>query len=389
MTRNRTMARDVSIGIVLTVAAVIIGAAIFSIGSEKRLWSRKITYRLSLPNTNGLQVGAPVRLSGVQVGTVTDIVLPSDPSQVDIEVVFTVDGAAAPRIREDSQATLKVLSVLAGDRFVELSTGSPSAPELAPGSFVKTPQEVTLDELQALGATIADDLLGVTGSLKVILAQLQDRSTVLGQALFDPNFGRETLGGLSRSIQGTERILEEIERGRGLAGRLLTDETLAESVLTRLDSSLGRLDEILTVMAGEQGSLMKALAPGGPVDSIVSNLLASSEALLAVTGKLKEGDGVAVRLLSDTEYADALLADLADATRALKEIAEKLNGGEGSAGAFINDPALYEELQDVIRGVRESKTMSWLIRHYQKKGEKARIKEEKDKAPAEAELEGL
>lgn len=389
MTRRNTVVRDVSIGIVLTAAAVIFAAAIFSIGSEQRLWTVKVSYRLSLPNTNGLQVGAPVRLSGVQVGTVTDIELPADPSRIDIEVTFTVDQKVASRIREDSQASLKVLSLLAGDRFIDLTTGSPTAPELAPGSIVRTPEEVTLDELQALGASIADDLQGVTGSLKVILEQMQDRNTVLGQALFDPDFGRETLGAMSQSIKRTEHLLAGLESGHGLAGKLLTDDDFAESVMAKLDSSLGRMDTLLERLAGEESALAAALAPGGAVEKIVGNLQATTQTLLDVTERMREGEGVAGKLLNDREYGDELMGNLMDTTRDLKDVLEKLNRGDGSAGAFINDPALYEELQNVLRGVRKSRTASWLIRHYQKKGEKARIKEEEKKMSADADGDGL
>jgi phospholipid/cholesterol/gamma-HCH transport system substrate-binding protein len=388
VTKRRGTARDVSIGIVVTVAAVIFGITIFSIGSEQRLWASKIEYRLSLPTTNGLQVGAPVRLAGVQVGTVTDILLPLDPNRVDIEIHFSVDSAVASRIREDSKATLKILSLLAGDRFVELTQGSPSAPVLAAGAFVSTPEEVTLEELQALGATIADDLLGVTGALRVLLEQLQNKETFLGKAFFDPNFGEQSFGGIRRSIKRTEQILEKIDSGGGMADRLLTDEELADSLLSKLDNSLGRLEVIVTRMADEQGTLAKALDPNGPVNSILANLEQSTGSLLAITERLEAGEGVAGKLLSDEEYAEEILGTLQGVTQELKEILEKVNNGDGAASAFLNDPALYEDVQDILHGIKKSRMMSWLIRHYKKKGEKVRSSDEA-KLVSDAEGEGL
>lgn len=376
MARGRTTIRDLSVGVVVTVAAVIFAVGIFSIGSEQRLWTRKATYRLLLPSTEGLQTGAPVRLAGVQVGTVTRIVLPTDPNRRDIEVEFSVDRAVTTRVRADSTATLKVLSLLAGDRFVELYPGSATEPELPEGSVVPVPAEVSLEELQAIGATIADDLSGITGSFRILLEQLQDESTLMGQALFDPSFGREALSEMRASIDATRAILEDVQAGRGLAGRMLMDEKFAQSTMSRIEGSLTRMESLLARLDQEGNALALALDPEGPLTESLENMKVSSENLLEVSGSLREGEGVAGRLLMDEAYAGEVLGDLQAAARALREVAEKLNQGEGTAGALLNDPAIYQDLQDVLRGVKKSKLVSWMIRHYRKKGEKARLKEE-------------
>ncbi len=384
MKEGRRSARDLSVGIVVTLAAAILAVAIFSIGSEQSLWVRKVPYKIRLTDTDGLQVGAPVRLVGVQVGTVTDIVFSEDPNQTEIDVMFNVDSAVRSRIRSDTRATLKVLSILGGDKFLQLTPGSPSLPELPPGSTVSVPAEMGMAELQAIGATIADDLQSVTASLKIILDQLQNRQTVLGQALFDPNFGRETLGNIKDSVISARGILEKIEGGRGLAGRLLTDEEFADATLARIEGSLSRMESLLERLTDDKGLFMRALAPDGPANRILENLQAAAETLVKTAEGLKEGKGVAGRLVSDEAYAEEVLGNLKQVTTDLKEITGKLNRGEGAAGAFINDPSIYTDVQDVLRGVQKSRMMSWLIRHYREKGETDRLNEEKKAKDAEA-----
>jgi phospholipid/cholesterol/gamma-HCH transport system substrate-binding protein len=378
------------VGIVLALAALIFAAGIFSIGSEQRLWSRKVAYRIRLANTNGLQVGSPVRLVGVQVGSITDIVMPDDPNRSDIDVILKVDHAVESRIRMDTKATLKVLSLLGGEKFLELTPGSVSQPVLPPDSYIQVPEGMGIEEFQALGASIADDLQGITKGLKVVLDQLQNRETFLGQALFDPNFGKETLASFKGSMISADSILKKVDTGKGLAGRLLTDEKFADETVAGLEGSLHRVEQLLGRLADENGVAMQALAPDGSVSKILRNLQETSASLLRTAEEMKSGKGVAGRLVSDDAYAEQLLGDLKKTTENLKEITEKLNRGDGTAGAFINDPTLYRDLQDIVHGVQKSKMMSWFIRHYRKKGEKERMKEEEEKKSQDAQAgEGL
>lgn len=375
MKRGTERARDAAVGIVVTLAAVIFAAGIFSIGGESRLWARKVSYMLRLPNTGGLNVGSPVTLAGVQVGTVTGIELPADPNRFAIDVEFSVDSEVQGRIREDTEASLKILSMLAGDKFLELTPGSPSLPALEPGAYVKVPEALGFEEMQAIGATIAEDLKDVTASLAVVLRQLQDPNTFMGQALFDPNFGKHSLANVRESIESTREVIERIEQGRGLVGRLLSDEEFATEMVVRMEGTMGRMEALLERLGAEDGALMRALDPNGPMSDILANLDTSAAALARVTGDMEEGEGLAGRLFGDDPYAEELLENMRQATRDLRDISGKLNRGEGTAGAFINDPAIYEELRNVLRGVRESRVMSWLIQRYREKGEKARSQE--------------
>ncbi|HEV8630325.1 MAG TPA: hypothetical protein VGV61_08410, partial [Thermoanaerobaculia bacterium] len=42
--------------------------------------------------------------------------------------------------------------------------------------------------------------------------------------------------------------------------------------------------------------------------------------------------------------------------------------GQGSASKLINDPLIYDAVNDIVVGVKESKLLRWLIRNRQKKG---------------------
>ncbi len=52
----------------------------------------------------------------------------------------------------------------------------------------------------------------------------------------------------------------------------------------------------------------------------------------------------------------------------LNEISVKLDRGDGTAAKLINDPQVYDAVNDIVIGVNESRLLRWLIRNRQKAG---------------------
>jgi len=60
----------------------------------------------------------------------------------------------------------------------------------------------------------------------------------------------------------------------------------------------------------------------------------------------------------------------------LSEASRKLTEGQGTVPMLLNDPQIYDAVNDVIIGVNESRILRWLIRNRQKKGLERRYKDE-------------
>src|SRR5512139_634565 len=97
-TKNRS--RDVLVGGFTVLALVVFALAVMAVGGETRLFSKKASYRALLQSSDGLVIGSPVKMSGVQVGTVTEVRLSRDPSSAGIEVTLGVQRAYQARVRE-------------------------------------------------------------------------------------------------------------------------------------------------------------------------------------------------------------------------------------------------------------------------------------------------
>src|SRR3954470_18373540 len=109
MPRTRSLAwSELRIG-VLTIAALIIGAVlVFSLTGSKGFSWQRYTLKTRFPNVAGLASGSPVRVAGMEGGTVTGI----DFAGEQVDVTFQVKESVRPRITDKSIASLGSVSLL-------------------------------------------------------------------------------------------------------------------------------------------------------------------------------------------------------------------------------------------------------------------------------------
>ena len=367
---RRSASRDVSVGVVVLLGIMIFTLGIFSIGSQQKIWVKKVEYKLRVKDANGLQDGSPVRLAGVQVGAISDVRIPEDPNQISIEVTLAIDRAFQHRVRQDTVANVKILTLLGGERYVELTPGSMSMPVLPPGSYLTVPESFGMEQLGELSAGLADDIQSISSNVRIILETVQKQEGVVGRMLLDPNFGKAAFDDITVSAQLTRQALERVNSNQGLVGRLLNDREFSRRTADSIQTSLARLDSLMQKLDDENGVAQRALDPNGKVAASIDNIHQATADLRDFTADLKEGRGVVGRLMADEKYAGEVMENIRKISADLAAITDKLNKGDGSAGALINDPQLYEDLKSVVRGVQDSRMMKGVIRHYRKKGEK-------------------
>src|SRR5438094_937337 len=201
MSMSRPGAQTARVGFLVFVALAILVATIMSLGGEQKFWERKVQYEVHFARTNGLQVGAPVSLTGVTIGSVAEMRFPPDPTASYIQVLVNVLGDATPRIHENSVATIRTFGLL-GDRYVELSAGSPDSPPLPAGGLISSIDPVDYEAVLGQSGDIVTNVVEVTASLKVVLQAIERGEGLLGTLVNDPSLYHEAkalVGGARRS----------------------------------------------------------------------------------------------------------------------------------------------------------------------------------------------
>jgi phospholipid/cholesterol/gamma-HCH transport system substrate-binding protein len=377
--------RATRVGLVILVAVAVLAVGIFVIGDRNNLFSRKNTYYVDFNSVSGLKPGSPVQLNGVDVGTIKKVDLPENPRTRQIRVLLEVERRYAARIRgpvdasqaiagqPGSVARIKTLGVL-GDKFIEISSGSPGYPVIPSGGPIPAAQPTNVDALIASGEDVMDNVVQISHSLNNILDRMERGEGVLGQLTKDtPQSQRlqESLVGTSESLQ---RIALTIEHGEGPLPRMLNDRALAD----QLARSLDRFESLVTQAQSGPGLLPGLLndpATRARFDETLSSLNQVSRDLRELTGELETSDALLPRLVKDEEYGREVAEQVRQFVQRLNEISAKISEGEGSAAKLINDPQIYEAINDVIIGVNESRLLRWLIRNRQKKGIETRYDE--------------
>jgi phospholipid/cholesterol/gamma-HCH transport system substrate-binding protein len=363
----KTARREFAVGAFASLALLVLALAVMSVGTDSELFVRSVPYEVVFPETAGLRIGSPVKLAGVQVGSVDRIEVPLEPDAVGVVVGFRVRSEYAARIRTDSVAAIRYLQLVSGEKYVELSAGSPDAQRLPAGSTLEVaPGESLLEQ----GGDIAQNLSDVTAALGEVLRPLREGEGLLGELIQDPDFGKEGLARLRGTLENLEAITSDLRRGEGLVGRMMTDGELAGRAddLARMIENLERFSEALV---RREGALGAALEDGGEAELAIRDLSAAVAALRRTAERLERPEGLLGRILNDPEWSESVAGDVKTITANLAEITDKINRGEGTLGALVNDRVLHDSMEEVVSGVGDSRFARWLIRHYRKKGIRA------------------
>src|SRR5262249_15635411 len=134
-------------------------------------------------NATTLKSNSPVRIAGVNVGSVTSV----QPEGNMAEVTFTVSNEGLP-IHEDATITIRPRLFLEGNFFLDLQPGSPSASDLPSGWTIPVTQTATAVKLDQILTSLQKN---TRASLKRALAgygqTLNAKPTAAEDATQDPS----------------------------------------------------------------------------------------------------------------------------------------------------------------------------------------------------------
>ncbi len=369
------------IGALVLVAILLFMGFVLSIGRRSALFEDRYSLWTSFSSTEGLTVGAPVRLAGVTVGNVTRVAFGRDPKDRRIILTLTVEQRVRERIREDSVASIGTIG-LVGDKVLDITVGSFDRPPLSPGAQLASVDPPDYSRLLQKGDRILDNVTRITASLDEFLAggesagkrnfneALRSLRTTLVEVekgeglLHDIIYGKEgaqLLGRLDRTVQSLERLAKAIESGDGLLHALVY--TPQGETLGRLNQALANLDDLLRE-AKEGRGLLHSLIYEPQGTELLARLNRTGEELEKLVRAAREGKGLIPSLLFDPagakvlEDVQAAATALRSLTADLQVITTRLRQGEGTIGGLLEDPTVYEDLSALLRGANRS----WLLR---------------------------
>ena len=121
------------------VATLTLAFLLFLMSGTNGLFTSRITLKSYFDNAQGLRPGAPVRLSGVDIGNVTKIIIVPDKDKqlTPVEVLMKVSTKYSYAIHRDSVTSLETAGVL-GETFLDIDSLQALGPPAHDGDTLPT-----------------------------------------------------------------------------------------------------------------------------------------------------------------------------------------------------------------------------------------------------------
>ena len=176
MNRNKALTwTELRVGIVAIVSLVVLAITIVYVGSGGGTpWGRKYELKALMSDINGLKPGAPVRVGGLEVGSVKHVDFDRKGGMV--EVVMSMDRRVQPRVTTKSEANLGSMGLL-GEKAVDITASVDGAP-IEDGGYINAASE---DPFKGLLTETSES----TSHLNKILARMDAGEGTMGKALRD------------------------------------------------------------------------------------------------------------------------------------------------------------------------------------------------------------
>jgi phospholipid/cholesterol/gamma-HCH transport system substrate-binding protein len=370
---------------VLLALAAFLGT-IYALGARARLFEARYVIHADFTEVAGLTEGATVRLAGVQIGRVTGVHLPGEPGGK-VRVDLDITRRYADRIRQDSVARIETQGLL-GDKVVEVTVGTTAAPALRAGEVLAARDPTDFGRILSEGAGAAKDVGALVAELRKS-AETLNRSKLIENAsstvdrinrvVDQVEHGRGwahallyeepvALRKLNEAIATTQALLDRVERGQGVAGVLASPESTAAA--KRFVLAMDRLARMVEKPEGEEG-LLPGLLFDPKYKGTLEDLRVTAHNLREISDRVAGGRGALGALVTgsaDDRGLPGAVEDLKAAVHNLKGISQKINAGEGTIGALVSDPTVYERLVTILEGAERSFLLRSLIRSLGDKG---------------------
>ena len=326
MPRTRSLAwAQLKIGIVAIVAITLAIVMIFLVSGEGGMFWQRYSLKTVFTEIPGLKEGAPVRVAGVEVGSVSALEFIGDR----VEVTMELSKEHQPRITNTSTASLGSVSLL-GEAAVDITASSRGTP---------IPEWGYVPSGRAVGS-LSDVATNATRSLEEatkLIASIREGRGTIGRLFTDEQLYRE----INDFVAAAERVARNLSEGRGTIGRLAKDPAAARA----LEGSLQNLEAVTARIRAGEGSLGRLVND----DAFAKSLSSTTSNLDGVTGRLNRGEGTAGRLLTD----EALYNRLNSMADRLDKVAANLQQGQGTAGQLLHDKQLYENMNGAVAELRQ------------------------------------
>lgn len=294
----------------LVSAMIILIVMLFFASNLEELFVGKKTYIVYFSHeiSGGIAQGTDVQFAGKNVGVVTDVDVNEDHH---VEVTITIDESIA--IRTDAKVTIRSVGLLGGEKYMQISPGTPQAPLLDTANVIPGEETVAIQALLEVISQVAMNTQRITTTVDHLLASGDQP----GELMITLHMAQTLINDVNTTISSVNRVLNKNE----------------QDIHTIVNQAAHLTNQMNGLLAANRGK----------IDTTIATVQAGVEQI--------------PQLLSDVR---TVLANVQD-------ISEKIKRGEGTAGQMIMDETLHLRIQQLLDSTED------LVQHVKTNGIRVRI----------------
>ena len=331
------------VGITVLAASIVLAILIFLMTGSVGLFTKKILLRSYFENAEGLRVGAPVRLEGVDIGNVVAIRVVDRPL-TPVEVTMKISSRYLPHLHKDSKSVLSTAGVL-GETFVDVSSRTAKGPQVKDGDELQTETRPDIQDMVRASQSTLQNIDVLIKRVDRIVSTIESGQGSIGKVINDP----ELYNRLNATLNEMQQVANQISSGKGSIGKLINDQELYD----KLNDSITKVNRMVDEIDKGQGSIGKLLKDPGLYNE-AHDTIAKANQLMA---DINAGKGALGKFAHDEAFAKKL----DDSISNLNALLAKMNDSQGSVGKLFNDPSLYTnadqmllESRKLVQSIREN-----------------------------------
>ena len=304
--KSSSYTRAVIVGIFTFLGVAIFILAVFTLGGQRKTFEESIIVKAIFSDVNGLQKGNNVWFSGVKVGTIKKVILSGNEK---VEVDINLDKKSHQFIPKDSKAKISTDGLI-GNKIIVIYGGTPTAPEVKTGDFLKVEKLISTDEMFNTLAKNNDNLLQITTEFKTISKRITDGKGTIGKLLTDETLINE-LNATTASLRNVSQNIEALTANAAdYTAKLNTKGSLADDLVSDT--------VIFSTLRSTIAQLQKVSVTS---DSVINNLNAASNNFSSALNNSNAPIGM---LLHDEQAASNIKVTLQNLQSGTKKLDEDL-----------------------------------------------------------------
>jgi virulence factor Mce-like protein len=316
MAKTESRKTETLVGMFVLLGITAVSVLVFSIAGKQKLFEPRYRLMAEFSDVGGLKVGAPVRLAGLEVGSVESLdFLPSGK----IVATLSLQRRYRYQIRGDSVATISAVGIL-GDKSVEITIGSKLKSALSDGATIQTKNPFDVAEF-------VDRITPMAEKVDEILTYI---SKISGQ------FATQNLH-LSETMEHAGKIVQKVDEGKGFLGKAVNDPTLYDKLVHLTTSAQTAADGLSKAMG-------KVDMASGQLPALLSSSRKAMQDISAISDDIRKG----------TERFPQIAGQVDETTKNMQTASQDL---PAMANSFRK---AAEGAEDVVTAAKQS----WLIRGY-------------------------